>query len=328
MLISFIIPVYNAFPYLEHCVRSILQQSYRKIEVILIDDGSTDDSGLLCDRLAQEDARIRVLHQANQGLSATRNNGIKSAQGDYVVCVDSDDYWWANDDLAYLVSMVQSNPLLEVIGFNCRYYYSESSRVVDWQPYDAQLALENSMQKSFCLLNASGTVPMSACMKLIKRETLLKHNLFFPIGLIGEDIPWFVDLVEHIQSCCFVNRYVYVYRQNVSNSITQSHVDKRFEHLMYIIESEVEKVGKRNIESATKDSLYSFLAYELSILYSIVADTKDAENNRKRLGQYAWLLQYTTNPKVKKASYVHRLIGLRGMEWVLRIYNKMRERIK
>jgi hypothetical protein len=59
-----------------------------------------------------------------------------------------------------------------------------------------------------------------------------------------------------------------------------------------------------------------------------VADTKDAENNRKRLGQYAWLLQYTTNPKVKKASYVHRLIGLRGMEWVLRIYNKMRERIK
>lgn len=328
MLISFIIPVYNAFPYLEHCVRSILQQSYRKIEVILIDDGSTDDSGLLCDRLAQEDARIRVLHQANQGLSATRNNGIKSAQGDYVVCVDSDDYWWANDDLAYLVSMVQSNPLLEVIGFNCRYYYSESSRVVDWQPYDAQLALENSMQKSFCLLNASGTVPMSACMKLIKRETLLKHNLFFPIGLIGEDIPWFVDLVEHIQSCCFVNRYVYVYRQNVSNSITQSHVDKRFEHLMYIIESEVEKVGKRNIASATKDSLYSFLAYELSILYSIVADTKDAENNRKRLGRYAWLLQYTTNPKVKKASYVHRLIGLRGMEWVLRIYNKMRERIK
>lgn len=328
MLISFIIPVYNAFPYLEHCVRSILQQSYRKIEVILIDDGSTDDSGLLCDRLAQEDARIRVLHQANQGLSATRNNGIKSAQGDYVVCVDSDDYWWANDDLAYLVSMVQSNPLLEVIGFNCRYYYSESSRVVDWQPYNAQLALENSMQKAFCLLNASGTVPMSACMKLIKRETLLKHNLFFPIGLIGEDIPWFVDLVEHIQSCCFVNRYVYVYRQNVSNSITQSHVDKRFEHLMYIIESEVEKVGKRNIASATKDSLYSFLAYELSILYSIVADTKDAENNRKRLGRYAWLLQYTTNPKVKKASYVHRLIGLRGMEWVLRIYNKMRERIK
>lgn len=328
MLISFIIPVYNAFPYLEHCVRSILQQSYRKIEVILIDDGSTDDSGSLCDRLAQEDARIRVLHQANQGLSATRNNGIKAAQGDYVVCVDSDDYWWANDDLAYLVSMVQSNPLLEVIGFNCRYYYSESSRVVDWQPYDAQLALESSMQKAFCLLNASGTVPMSACMKLIKRETLLKHNLFFPIGLIGEDIPWFVDLVEHIQSCCFVNRYVYVYRQNVSNSITQSHVDKRFEHLMYIIESEVEKVGKRNIASATKDSLYSFLAYELSILYSIVADTKDAENNRKRLGQYAWLLQYTTNPKVKKASYVHRLIGLRGMEWVLRIYNKMRERIK
>ena len=90
MLISFIIPVYNALPYLEHCVRSILLQSYRKIEVILIDDGSTDDSGLLCDRLAQEDARIRVLHQANQGLSATRNNGIKEAKGDIIIYVDDD----------------------------------------------------------------------------------------------------------------------------------------------------------------------------------------------------------------------------------------------
>lgn len=328
MLISFIIPVYNVVPYLEHCVRSILSQRYRDIELLLINDGSTDGSAALCDELSTSDKRIRVIHQHNQGLSAARNNGLAAARGEYIVFVDSDDYWYDCEDLSSLVSIAESSPSLEVIGFNCRYYYPKTGRYVDWLPYSAQLSQVMSMQEAFRMLNTLGTIPMSACLKMIKRSTLLEHGIRFEVGRIAEDIPWFIDLVEHVQSCCFINRYVYVYRQNVSNSITQSHVDKRFEHLMCIIESEVTKASTRNIVSTTKDALYSFLAYELSILYSIVADTNDVEGNRKRLGRYAWLLQYTTNPKVKKASYVHRLIGLRGMEWVLRIYNKMRERIK
>ena len=101
-LISVIIPVYNADQYLRRCLDSILSQSYTTLEVILIDDGSQDNSPALCDALAQHDARIRVIHQENQGVSAARNTGIAHATGEYIAFVDADDYV-ANDFFEHLL---------------------------------------------------------------------------------------------------------------------------------------------------------------------------------------------------------------------------------
>lgn len=91
-LVSVIIPVYNVVTYLEKCVNSIRKQSYQNLEILLIDDGSTDGSGVLCDELASQDDRIIVLHKANAGLSEARNDGIKCSRGDYLYFIDSDDY--------------------------------------------------------------------------------------------------------------------------------------------------------------------------------------------------------------------------------------------
>ena len=91
-LISVIVPVYNVADYVEKCVKSIIKQTYNRIEIILVDDGSTDGSGEICDRLVQSDDRIHVLHKMNGGLSDARNAGIEQAKGDYYVFIDSDDY--------------------------------------------------------------------------------------------------------------------------------------------------------------------------------------------------------------------------------------------
>ena len=91
-LISIIIPVYNVKKYLLRCIRSILKQKYRNFEVILVDDGSDDGSGLLCDKLKTRDSRIRVIHKENGGMSSARNVGIEFARGEYITFVDSDDY--------------------------------------------------------------------------------------------------------------------------------------------------------------------------------------------------------------------------------------------
>ena len=91
MKISVIVPVYNCDPYVEQCIRSILAQSYTDLEIICVNDGSTDDSGTILDKLACEDARIRVIHQKNAGASAARNMGIDLATGDLITFVDSDD---------------------------------------------------------------------------------------------------------------------------------------------------------------------------------------------------------------------------------------------
>ena len=94
--VSIIIPVYNVESYLDRCVDSVLKQSFQDIEILLIDDGSTDKSGLLCDRWAEKDNRVRVIHKVNEGVSAARNIGLDQANGDYIAFVDSDDFIDAN----------------------------------------------------------------------------------------------------------------------------------------------------------------------------------------------------------------------------------------
>ena len=91
-LISIIVPVYNVEQYVKCCVESIIQQTYKNLEIILVNDGSTDNSGYICDDLAKNDNRLRVIHQENKGLSAARNSGMSIAKGKYIGFVDSDDY--------------------------------------------------------------------------------------------------------------------------------------------------------------------------------------------------------------------------------------------
>ena len=91
-LITIIVPVYNVADYLERCIYSIINQTYKNLEIILVDDGSTDDSGLMCDDFASKDKRIKVIHKKNGGLSDARNVAIDIATGDYITFVDSDDY--------------------------------------------------------------------------------------------------------------------------------------------------------------------------------------------------------------------------------------------
>ena len=102
-LISVIVPIYGVEKYLEQCLDSILNQTYRQLEIILIDDGSTDRCGEICDRYASRDSRIKVIHQTNQGLSAARNVGMDMATGEYISFIDSDDYI----DLHFYEKMVQ-----------------------------------------------------------------------------------------------------------------------------------------------------------------------------------------------------------------------------
>ena len=115
-LISVILPIYNVEPYLERAVDSIIKQTYRNIEIIIINDDSTDRSLELCNSFAEQDSRIRVYTQVNSGPSVARNWGIKLANGDYVIFVDSDDYWMSRDNLQELVDMLHPEGILFLRG--------------------------------------------------------------------------------------------------------------------------------------------------------------------------------------------------------------------
>lgn len=326
MKVSFIVPVYKAEAYLHQCVSSLANQTYKEIEIILVDDGSPDRSPEVCDALAVNDSRIKVLHKENGGLSDARNAGLSIAKGEYIVFIDGDDFWVRNDALQILMEAVSSHPECSFIGFNCSYYYPHSDSYSRWVEYDALLAQPSSASKALCLLVESGTVPMSACLKIISREWLLKAGLSFKKKQLSEDIPWFIHLLDRSECCMFINQYIYAYRQGVPGSITGSFTRQNFDDILSIIRQEIMLLDSRKFTEESKNALRSFLAYELSILISklFTLSVKDRSVRRKELLAYRWLLDYTANPKVKMVSRVNRMFGMRVTEWMLTLYEKYR----
>ena len=318
MKVSFIIPIYNVEKYLSECVESILAQTYSDFEMLLIDDGSPDNCPALCDDWARKDSRIKALHKPNGGLSDARNYGLNHAQGDYVVFVDSDDFWVEKDCLEQLMNVVDAHPECDFIGFNCSYYYLDTKTYKKWVAYNESLSVPTDKNIVICSLVASGTFPMSACLKIIKRKSLSDMGLRFIKGTIAEDIPWFIDLLEGSKKCMFVNQYIYAYRQNVAGSITASGNPKSTSDLFAIVKNEVAKMKNRSIAKDAKDALYSFLAYEFCIL--LTASSRMSKEIRKELMNYKWLLDYTSNPKVRKAAFVNKLFGIKVTELVLKFY--------
>lgn len=312
MKVSFILPVYKVEKYLDECVKSIVSQTYRDIEVVLVDDGSPDNCPSLCEQWANKDQRVKVIHKVNGGLSDARNVGLDNATGDYIIFVDSDDFWVSSSALRELMDTVKSYPECDFVGFNCSYYYNDTHTYKPWLKYDNSLGKPIDINTAMRSLVASGTMPMSACLKVISRKSLSDMGLRFIKGILSEDIPWFIDLLDGSKKCMFVNQYIYAYRQNRAGSITASGGEKSFNNLFSIIKMELDKMEKRTFSPAAKEALYSFLAYEFCILLSSVS--KRSKEKRNELLSYKWLLKYTANPKVRKAALVNRFFGIKATE--------------
>lgn len=218
-LVSVIIPVYNVLPYLNRCVQSVLMQSYKNIEVILVDDGSTDGSSEFCDNLAKQDHRIKVVHKINGGLSSARNAGIKNASGDYCFFVDSDDYISTNTISVMVKNAKLKNADLVVCGYN-DVYKNKSNRkhVLPQNVYNY-----DEFWKVFFQSNDK-TIYILPWNKLYKRK--LFETCKFSEGKIHED----EFIIETITSLCkkisFINQalYNYVHRDT---SITNTKVSVR-----------------------------------------------------------------------------------------------------
>ena len=183
--VSIIIPVYNVERYLDRCVESVLRQTYPDFEVLLIDDGSTDHSGTLCDQWAEKDPRVRVTHKENRGVSAARNIGLDSANGEYIAFVDSDDYI-AADMVQKLYHALKANHADLSI---CRFYFADENgdplpdKNLDSPIIDEVLSGYEAIQK---LVEEHGWYYHVVWNKLYRRS--LFSEIRFPEGIIcGED---------------------------------------------------------------------------------------------------------------------------------------------
>lgn len=318
-LISVIIPLYNAERYISQCIESIIYQTYINIEVIIIDDGSTDDSLNICNSFAKQDSRIHIYTQVNSGPSVARNRGVVLSKGDYIIFVDSDDYWLNNEQLNELVKTI--HPEDDFIGFNCIYYFPKKDVYRKWVAYNSSLQSKDDI---VCNLIKSGTFPMSPCTKIIRKNFLQENNIVFPPNTYCEDIPWFIRLLEMAKQCSFVNLYMYVYRKDMSTSRSSSVSIKSFDDLFYIVKMELKRVYSFNWKASTRKALLSFLAYEFAILVGMVNSLPSSERKSRynELKKYVWLLHNTLNPKVKLVYYIYRLGGYKNTCLLLNCYLK------
>jgi len=219
MLVSVIVPVYNAGIYLEKCIRSILNQTYKEFELILCDDGSTDHSGRVCDDFAKKDSRIRVLHQENAGSSAARNAGIKLSRGEYLSFVDSDDYV-EPDFLETLLGPilrrkgpVEDFPYIVQVGRDETDASGNKLPDICVPPQKETKISSEAFLKTLLLHEGD----CSMCTKLVSRRLFLGRE--FPAGKLNEDFKVLIYMLLDCKGVISLPGYKYhVYYKAESNT--------------------------------------------------------------------------------------------------------------
>lgn len=229
-MISVIIPVYNVEQYLPQCVESILAQTYQRLEIILVDDGSTDGSGRLCDALVQRDKRVRVIHKPNGGLSDARNAGTEACNGEFVFYLDSDDYL-EQDAIMALVS-IQSESQAEIVIGNYSYTYADHEDIA--QPDTG--TIQKYTRKEAISLLMQGKLQTFAWGKLIRADIAKRHP--FPLGKLFEDHFWTHLVFQDCETAVYSSKPMVHYRQR-ENSISYTFNLKRLD----IIEGWQERIA-------------------------------------------------------------------------------------
>lgn len=204
--VSVIVPVYNAEQYIHRCLNSLLDQSYGKLEIILVDDGSTDESGKLCDAYAEKDSRIKVIHQENGGQGTARNTGLDAATGDYIAFVDSDDY----------IALYMFEKIIEIfrekgVDIVCFDLHSGFEKNYSFSQKNAEVEVFEGIEflrSLYAIKNFDSSV-----LKVYKKE--LFNNVRFPSGrTMGEDVGTVYKLVYKAGKIAKYKNEIYYYFQS------------------------------------------------------------------------------------------------------------------
>lgn len=246
--ISIIIPVFNVEKYLAQCIDSVVNQTFRNLEVILVDDGSSDNSPYICEEYAKRDSRIKVIHQENKGASIARNVGIKESTGKFLMFLDSDDWLDLNTCVVTYDTAIKNSADVVlwpyIRAFDGKYrkknIFNESIIIFD------ELKVKSILQRRMVGLlsdelampeNADALVPV--CMKLYKTD-IVKHNMieFVDIKKIGtsEDAIFNLQVFEYVRKAVYINRHFYYYRRDNQSSVTTQNKPQLYEQWNYLFD--------------------------------------------------------------------------------------------
>ena len=261
--ISVIVPVYNVEDYLHKCIDSILSQTYSNFELLLIDDGSTDNSAKICDQYAQKDFRVEVFHKVNGGVSAARNLGIENAIGEWICFVDSDD--WIESEVLHDVRSKIENKIVDLVIWGYKLAYPKYSSEIN-VPCSGFFSGKTEVYKLLIQSDMKKLLE-SPCNKLYCTSIIKDNSLHFDTNLsLMEDSKFNWSYFNYVQSIYAINEIYYNYRINHNRkSLSSKYIDN-------ILEIKTENVAKRlnffiNYDGKYKKQYLSFLEKDIEMAH-------------------------------------------------------------
>lgn len=227
--ISVICPVYNVKPYLKQCINSNLLQSFKNFELLLIDDGSTDGSEIICNIFEKKDSRIRVIHQENQGVSAARNVGLDHAKGTYIAFIDSDDIVYSEYLEQLYNSLTKNNADISI----CNYFHFVSEKdIKNWDVNSDSIRIYSGREacKKMYISDNDALSMVTLWGKLIPKNMF--NNIRFPIGRIHEDQFILYKILYKCEKCIEIKKQLYGYRHNPTGIINSNFSNSRYDDIL------------------------------------------------------------------------------------------------
>lgn len=257
-LISIIVPVYNTEKYLRKCIESIINQTYKNIELILVNDGSTDNSGNICDEYAKTDSRIKVIHKENGGVSSARNTGLESAKGEWLVFVDGDDYISSDYCTVMLEKAKKNDAELVLCGY--KRVYENKEELINCQE-EKQFNKREFLMKVLNVQNSMGFCHM----KLISKKTIKNVRLNEKLS-IAEDALFSMQLSQNINKAIFVPKPLYNYRFNNNSAVRK--FDKEFVNkiLLSMKEAKDYLISEFSEDEEIIQGYYNYVVYHLLLI--------------------------------------------------------------
>ena len=257
-LISVIIPVYKVEKYLKRCIDSVINQTYKNLEIILVDDGSPDNCPKICDDYSKKDKRIKVIHKKNGGVSSARNEGLKITKGNYIVFVDSDDWIESNFIKEMLTNLINSKVDYIVCGYNR--VYDGKKEIINGNFNKKLISASNYLNKLLNVQNGYGFVHM----KMINKK-VLKNIRFNEKLVVGEDALFNVEICKNIDKILIYNKPLYNYFFN-SNSVVRKYDVNYCNNYLKSMNAMKDYITKNYTNKATIKNLYNYIVYHILLI--------------------------------------------------------------
>lgn len=293
-LVSVVLPIYNVENYLDRCINSVVNQTYKKLEIILVDDGSPDACPAKCEEWARKDKRIKVIHKANAGLGYARNTGIENASGEYICFFDSDDYIAANTIEKTYESVKKNKADIGIFGFSMVNKSGEVTSTIipktEFQKYVGKKVLTSFLPELIGKNPDNGKATglrMSAWTSLYSMELIQKNSWRFVSEryIISEDVYSLLELYHDVKAVVVIPEALYFYCEN-ETSLTHSYKKDRYKRIKQFYKACMSRCEQLEYSSEIKRRMaYPFTANSIAAMKMIVTSDLLEKEKKKIIGE-------------------------------------------